>query len=188
MSAIEKSSLRILSLEDSELDAELILRELRLGGIEFMSRRVQTRGDFEREIAGFQPDLILSDYRLPGFDGAQALAIAMERCPNVPCIIISGAVGEETAVELLKNGATDFVLKDRLARLVPAVHRALRGSCVGMQVLQALVVGARQRGDAEVMLHAQRSAQGFYERAGFTSRGAYFEEAGLPHLEFFKRL
>lgn len=126
MSAIEKSSLRILSLEDSELDAELILRELRLGGIEFMSRRVQTRGDFEREIAGFQPDLILSDYRLPGFDGAQALAIAMERCPNVPCIIISGAVGEETAVELLKNGATDFVLKDRLARLVPAVHRALR--------------------------------------------------------------
>ena len=126
MSAIEKSSLRILSLEDSELDAELILRELRLGGIEFMSRRVQTRGDFEREVVEFHPDLILSDYKLPGFDGAQALAIAMERCPNVPVIIISGAVGEETAVELLKNGATDFVLKDRLARLVPAVHRALR--------------------------------------------------------------
>ena len=124
MSAVEK--LRILSLEDSELDAELILRELRLGGIEFVSRRVQTRDDFEREIVTFQPDLILSDYKLPGFDGAQALAIAMERCPNVPCIIISGAVGEETAVELLKNGATDFVLKDRLTRLVPAVHRALR--------------------------------------------------------------
>ena len=69
-----------------------------------------------------------------------------------------------------------------------AVHRALRGSGVGAQVMQALVDGARQRGDAEVMLHAQRSAQGFYQRAGFTSRGAYFEEAGLPHLEFFKRL
>ena len=69
-----------------------------------------------------------------------------------------------------------------------AVHRALRGSGVGAQVMQALVDGARQRGDAEVMLHAQRSAQGFYERAGFKSRGVYFEEAGLPRLEFFKRL
>ena len=69
-----------------------------------------------------------------------------------------------------------------------AVHRSLRGSGVGRQVMQALVDGAKQRGDAEVMLHAQRSAQGFYERAGFTSRGAYFEEAGTPHLEFFKRL
>ena len=69
-----------------------------------------------------------------------------------------------------------------------AVHRALRGSGVGARILQALVDGARQRGDAEVMLHAQRSAQGFYERSGFTARGAYFEEAGLPHLEFFKRL
>ena len=69
-----------------------------------------------------------------------------------------------------------------------AVQRALRGSGVGRQVLQALVDGARQGGDAEVMLHAQQSAQGFYESAGFTARGAGFEEAGLPHLEFFKRL
>ena len=69
-----------------------------------------------------------------------------------------------------------------------AVHRALRGSGVGMQVLQALVDGARQRGDAEVMLHAQQSAQRFYKRCGFTARGVHFEEAGLPHLEFFKRL
>ena len=69
-----------------------------------------------------------------------------------------------------------------------AVHRALRGSRVGTQVMQALVDAAKQRGDAEVMLHAQQSAQGFYERSGFTARGAYFEEAGLPHLEFFRRL
>ena len=69
-----------------------------------------------------------------------------------------------------------------------AVHRALRGSGVGARILQALVDGARQRGDAEVLLHAQQSAQGFYEHTGFTARGAYFEEAGLPHLEFFKRL
>ena len=120
-------SLRILSLEDSDLDAELIRRELTKGRIECVWHRVQTGGDFEREIAQFQPGIILADYRLPGFDGGQALAIAKARCPDVPVIVISGAVGEETAVELLKNGATDFVLKDRLAgRLVPAVQRALR--------------------------------------------------------------
>ena len=127
MSALEKNGLRILSLEDSDLDAELIVGELRRGGIEFVSRRVQTGGEFEQGIAEFQPDIILADYKLPTFDGAQALAMAGERCPDVPVIVISGAVGEETAVELLKNGATDFVLKDRLdGRLVPAVHRALR--------------------------------------------------------------
>ena len=71
--------------------------------------------------------MILADFKLPTFDGRQALAMAREMCPDIPLIIISGAVGEETAVELLKNGATDFVLKDRLAgRLVPAVQRALR--------------------------------------------------------------
>ena len=119
-------SLRVLTLEDSDLDAELILRELKRCGIEFTSRRVETREDFERALGEFQPGIILADYRLPAFNGAQALAIAVERCPEVPMIIVSGAVGEETAVELLKNGATDFVLKDRLSRLVPAIHRALR--------------------------------------------------------------
>ena len=127
MSTLEKTGLRILSLEDCDLDAELILRELTEGGIEFVPTRVQTGADFERAITEIQPGLILADYKLPTFDGAQALAMARERCPDVPVIIISGAVGEETAVELLKNGATDFVLKDRLdGRLVPAVHRALR--------------------------------------------------------------
>ncbi len=126
MNPSEKNRLRILSLEDSDLDAELIFQEIKHGGIEFDWHRVQTRTDYEREIDAFQPDLILADYRLPGFNGAQALAIAKIRCPDIPLIIISGAVGEETAVELLKDGATDFVLKDRLTRLVPAVHRALR--------------------------------------------------------------
>jgi sigma-B regulation protein RsbU (phosphoserine phosphatase) len=125
MNALEKTEIRILSLEDSDIDSELILRELKQGGIEFVSTRVQTRVEFERAIQNFQPELILADYKLPTFDGGQALALAKERCPDVPVIVISGAVGEETAVELLKNGATDFVLKDRLGRLVPAVDRAL---------------------------------------------------------------
>lgn len=126
MSTLEKAALRILCLEDSDHDAELIARELRRGGIEFVAHRVQTRRDFERAIAEFQPEIILADYKLPTFDGAQALALAKVCCPDVPVIMISGAVGEETAVELLKNGATDFVLKNWLGRLVPAVQRALR--------------------------------------------------------------
>jgi sigma-B regulation protein RsbU (phosphoserine phosphatase) len=127
MNTAETTGLRILSLEDSELDAELILRELKQGGLEFVSTRVQNGDDFALALVEFQPGLILADYRLPTFNGAQALAMARERCPDVPVIIISGAVGEETAVELLKNGATDFVLKDRIhGRLVPAVERALR--------------------------------------------------------------
>ena len=127
MKTNETTVLRILSLEDSELDAELILRELKQGGLDFVSTRVQNGDYFARALAEFQPGLILADYKLPTFNGAQALAMARERCPNVPVIIISGAVGEETAVELLKNGATDFVLKDRIhGRLVPAVERALR--------------------------------------------------------------
>ena len=125
MNALEKTEIRILALEDSDIDSELIMHELRQGGIEFIATRVQTGDEFERAIFEFKPELILADYRLPTFDGGQALAIAKLRCPDVPVIVISGAVGEETTVELLKNGATDFVLKDRLGRLVPAVDRAL---------------------------------------------------------------
>ena len=144
MSMLENTDLRILLLEDSDYDVELILSELAEGEIEFVSHRAQTRDEFERGIAEFQPGLILADYKLPSFDGGQALAMAREFCPEVPVIIISGAVGEETAVELLKNGATDFVLKDRLdGRLVPAVQRALRE-----------VAERNARVQAETALHA----------------------------------
>ena len=76
-------------------------------------------------MAAFGPDLILSDYHLPGFSGAEALEIAQERCPDIPFIIWSGVLGDEAAVELIKQGATDYVLKDRPARLPSAVMRAL---------------------------------------------------------------
>ena len=137
MNPTPPNSLRILSLEDSETDEELIVRELKHGGLAFNVRLAQTREEFEHGIDEFRPELILSDYKLPAFNGSEALAIAKEKCPEVPVIIISGAVGEETAVELLKNGATDFVLKDRLARLVPAVRRALREVAERQARLQA---------------------------------------------------
>ena len=138
MNAQENNGLRILLLEDSDLDAELIARELRRGGIEFVVQRAQTRPEFERAIREFRPEIILADYNLPTFDGALALVIAAQLCPEVPVLIVSGAVGEETAVQVLKNGATDFVLKDRLAgRLVPAVQRALRERAEVSSRLQA---------------------------------------------------
>jgi serine phosphatase RsbU (regulator of sigma subunit) len=121
------ADLRILLLEDSDLDAELIIHEIKNQAVFFISQRVQTRSDFTKAIANFQPELILADYKLPGFDGGQALALAKQCCPDIPVIIVSGAVGEEKAVDLVKEGATDFILKDRISsRLVPAIYRAMR--------------------------------------------------------------
>jgi len=118
--------LRILLLEDSELDTELTMSELDQTGLRCEWSVVQTRAAFEAGIDQFRPDLIFADYKLPSFDGATALAIARDRCPDVLVIIVSGTVGEETAVELLKQGATDFVLKDRMGRMGQKVRRALR--------------------------------------------------------------
>lgn len=118
--------LRILLLEDSDFDTELIIRAIRRGGVDFVYTRVQTQEEFLKGLEEFNPDIILADYRLPLFDGSKALKIAKEHSPEVPVLVVSGTVGEETAVDLLRNGATDFVLKDRLiGRLVPAVRRAM---------------------------------------------------------------
>jgi len=121
-----ESEIRILMLEDTLTDAELHLRELRRHGVPHVARRVETEHDFLREMESWVPDLILADYSLPSFDGLSALALARERRPEIPFIFVSGTMGEEIAIETLKNGATDYVLKERLCRLVPAVRRALR--------------------------------------------------------------
>src|SRR5207245_2918999 len=89
-------------------------------------KRVDCKAEFVRELEKTPLHLILSDYALPSFDGLAALAIAREKCPDVPFIFVTGTMGEEVAIETLKNGATDYVLKTRLSRLVPSVHRALR--------------------------------------------------------------
>jgi two-component system sensor histidine kinase UhpB len=118
--------LRILIVEDVASDAELMAYELRQAKLPFTSRRVENDEEFLREIEQFRPDLILSDYHLPRFNGLAALALAQERCPEVPFIFVSGAIGEEVAIDSLKRGATDYVLKEHLSRLAPAVKRALR--------------------------------------------------------------
>lgn len=116
----------ILIVEDVPTDAELIKLELKEAGITFNARCVVTKASFLKALDDFCPDLILSDYSLPSFDGLSALKIARDKCPEVPFIFVSGALGEELAIELLKQGATDYVLKNRLSRLVPAVIRALQ--------------------------------------------------------------
>jgi PAS domain S-box-containing protein len=118
--------LKILILEDFPTDAELMEDELSESGLTFESKRVASKTPFIKACSEFSPDLILSDYSLPSFDGLSAMEIALKTCPDVPFIFVSGALGEETAIDLLKKGATDYVLKNRLSRLGPAVLRALR--------------------------------------------------------------
>jgi PAS domain S-box-containing protein len=121
----EAEALRILNLEDSPLDAELVQAHLTEGGIGCELVRVQTRTDFAAALEEGGFDLILADYALPSFDGLSALEMVREIRPEVPFILISGELGEEVAIETLKKGATDYVLKHRLERLVPTVRRAM---------------------------------------------------------------
>jgi diguanylate cyclase (GGDEF)-like protein/PAS domain S-box-containing protein len=116
---------KILQVEDVSTEAELALRELKRAGIRCESRRVETRPDFQRELADFQPEIILSDFSMPHFDGMEALEIAARDYPDIPFIFVSGTLGEEYAVRALKNGATDYVLKTNLIRLPAAVERAI---------------------------------------------------------------
>ncbi len=113
-------------LEDDPADAELTRFALRKGGLQFSSSRAETKEQYLRELENHAPSLILSDYSLPGFDGHAALTIARDKCPETPFIFVTGTMGEEVAIETLKSGATDYVLKTRLTRLLPAVNRALR--------------------------------------------------------------
>jgi PAS domain S-box-containing protein len=119
------TQLRILHLEDGDTDAELVERELRRAGLKFSKRRVETRDAFIEALKQFVPSVVLLDLQLPAFDGESALAIVRREYPEIPAIMVTGAVGDEKAVGLLKAGAADYVLKDRLARLGPAVQRAL---------------------------------------------------------------
>ena len=120
-----RPSLRILSLEDDPNDLGLIQDTLEAADIACDLLRVDTQSAFEDSIAN-GVDLILADYTLPSFDGLSALRLAISACPEVPFIFVSGTLGEEVAIEALKIGATDYVLKTRLSRLVPSVRRALR--------------------------------------------------------------
>lgn len=119
------AALHFVLLEDDPNDVELIELELARNGVSVEWTHVSAEKQFRAALGGSAPDLILADYTLPGFDGLAALRIALRQCPDTPFIFVSGSLGEERAIEALKSGATDYVLKDRLQRLPAVVTRAL---------------------------------------------------------------
>ena len=128
-----KKEIRILTLEDNVADAELIRFALREGGLQFSFKRVESKAAFLKELEEHTPDVILLDYALPGFDGFTALTLAQDKYPDIPFIFVTGTLGEEVVIEMLKSGATDYVLKTRLSRLAPAVLRAIREKAERME-------------------------------------------------------
>jgi signal transduction histidine kinase len=135
------SGLRFLLLEDSLVDTELIWAILKEGGIFCELVRAKTQAEFQKALEEDYFDLILSDYSLPGFDGISALEMARRLVPDLPFIFVTATMGEEVAIETLKSGATDYVLKQRLERIVPSVRRAMR---------EAEERRARQQAEAEL--------------------------------------
>jgi len=121
-----KSSFRILYLEDDRNDVELVRAKLQDEGFACELTHVENEADFVEALDKGQFDIILADYKLPSFDGLSALSIVRQKIPEIPFLFVSGVMGEELAIETLKNGATDYVLKQRLSRLGPSIKRALK--------------------------------------------------------------
>ena len=123
--AQQPGQVRVLHVEDNQLDAELVARALRKGGFSASIVVVQAQAEFERQLPLHRPDVVIADYNLPQWKGMDALEVLRREGPEIPLILVSGALGDITAVECIKRGATDYVLKDGLARLPEAVRRAL---------------------------------------------------------------
>ena len=122
----QPGQLRVLHVEDNELDAELVATALRKGGFSVSAAVVQTEAEFEQQLRLYRPDVVIADYNLPQWKGMEALEVLRREGLDTPLILVSGALGDITAVECIKRGATDYVLKDGLARLPEAVRRALQ--------------------------------------------------------------
>jgi signal transduction histidine kinase/DNA-binding response OmpR family regulator len=122
------AGLRVLLVEDSRTDAELLVHHLRKSGLDFIHSRVETRDTIVRELLEFHPDIVLSDNRLPGLDAMTVIQISKELRPDIPIIVVTGTLDEESVVELVKAGAGDFVRKDRLGRLPLAVAKTLENA------------------------------------------------------------
>src|SRR5712691_1526828 len=118
--------LRLLLVEDSEHDATLLIEHLRQGGYEPEFTRVDSAEALNKALERHEWDMVIADYTMPGFSGTAALSIVRERGLEVPFIFVSGTIGEDIAVEAMKNGADDYIIKNNLSRLIPAINRELR--------------------------------------------------------------
>ena len=125
MHGTPEKAFRVLLVEDVPHEAELVVHHLQRAGLRFDWRRVETEEALRSHLSEFAPDIVLSDFNLPQFDGVSALKIVREIAPAAPFIFVSGTIGEERAIDALHAGAADYVLKNNLLRLAPAVKRAL---------------------------------------------------------------
>ena len=153
-------SLRVLMVEDSEDDALLIIRELKKGGYNPVCERVETAAAMKKALKDKQWDIILCDYKLPKFSGEQAIALLKETNIEIPLIIVSGTIGEETAVECMRSGAHDYIMKNNLSRLCPAIARELEEGEIRVR---------RKRAEESLKESAEK-----YQRFFMTSRDCVF--------------
>jgi PAS domain S-box-containing protein len=148
------TAIRVLILEDRPEDAELMVEELRRGGFDPLWQRVETEADYLAGLAS-GPSVILADYHLPGFDAARALQLLRERSLDIPFIVVSGVIGEDIAVATMRQGAADYLLKDRLVRLAPAVSR----------VIEEKRLREENRGAEEALRRAEQRYREIFENA-----------------------
>ena len=195
--------LRILIIEDSEDDALLLLRELRKGGYEPVFTRVETLEAMREALSREAWDLVISDYVLPQFSGLDALKTLQENGSDLPFIVVSGNIGEDVAVEAMKAGAHDYLIKGNLARLVPAVERELRDVEVRRARKQAeaeralLAAAIEASADAVVVTNAQGFIEyvnaGFERMTGYSKlealgRSLHFLDSGKHDEDFYQAL
>jgi diguanylate cyclase (GGDEF)-like protein/PAS domain S-box-containing protein len=147
MQSLVNTAIKVLIVEDSEDDTKLVLRALRHGGFDPAYRRVQTAEELTTELANDRWDAVISDFRMPGFTGMDALRIFRSAGVDIPFILISGTMGEETAVDAMKGGASDYVMKQSLARLAPALERERNESLVraAHRVAQRSLIESEER-------------------------------------------
>ena len=129
--------LKILFVEDVLTDAELIWREIESNKISFSKLLVDNKEDYKESLITFEPDLIISDYTLPRFNGMDALHIRNDKTPFIPFILITGSINEEVAVDCMKAGADDYILKDKLSRLGPAILNSIKKSKLAREKREA---------------------------------------------------
>ena len=171
--------LKVLLVEDSESDGELIVRQLRLSGYDVVHERVQDASELRRALAESDWDLIVSDYCMPGFDAPAALGIVQETGRDIPFIVVSGTIGEDVAVALMKSGAHDYLMKNNLARLGAAVDRELRDAAARAAVKRA----SRQleEREAQLALAIDATEMGIFD-SNFQTGKAFYSDLARLHL------